>query len=165
MAIHSPGGVRRTLRAEVETCASLITLYDELLALVSALPESQTTELRSHAQTSAFRSQLADALPGVKGPYVDLAFRRALCSIIDQCEEEEVYHLGFAMILHFGGQVEMYVRAVEVDPDHRMFRAVTIQNGIGVHRERPRLINIGTVETEDESSEEQRSRSGRGSLG
>lgn len=159
---HAISGIQGLLRSQVETCRSLPSLYDRLRRIASGLSVQRAEELRADAETAAFRAQLGEILPRVRGPFMDLTFRAELCAAIDHCEDEdEVYHLCFAIISHIGGEVEMYSRAVDVDPDQRRYRGIALGEDVPGARQRPRLVSIDGGAAESGDPPANRPRTGR----
>ena len=119
--------MQQELRSEVETSTSLLDIYNLVNRRLAAVPAEERRELRLDPRTQAFRAQLGDSLHALTIPRLELNIKRALCTIVDQCvDEEEELQLCSAILQHIGGEVEMYVRAVGVDPDQRRYLSLSL---------------------------------------
>lgn len=116
------------LRPRVETSKTLLDLYRVLSQRLAHLSVESREALRRNPKTQAFRTQLDDSLQTITVPKLGLRVKGALCSIVDQCEdEEERDQLCEAILQHIGGDVEMYVSAILVDPDQHRYQGQSFE--------------------------------------
>ena len=113
--------LRAELRKLLELSVQPLALYTTLLEQFEKLDEEDVWEQLTSLEVDQLRDSFRALLPDVPGPYLDLAARAKLCSVVAQTTPAADSALAWVLLEHFAFQLEPYLRAADLDPDQARY--------------------------------------------